>query len=258
VICRRQIGDVPRGSVVLDGWCQMRMAVPFYGSFIGDTDGRGRDVLPLSCDQPILPGHSAQITTRPQRAAFRPRRLMVSQPDGWSVTDVQIGNRPQMVGPLNIPATEFARPGIEGLVEFDVVQVAMDVRLTVRNEGAGGPDAIAWGLRLDGITRWFSKGPSMILEATAERAIVAVDKNGRRERQRPRKIKPPRVLTFNATGDGTPDACIYAVDDATGLTVLEYDADGVRFNLDGVSREEESRSTTTGEAVWVEPSPSVG
>lgn len=119
-----------------------------------------REVLPFSTDVLILPGQSAQITARPQRIAFRPERLFVSDgfveysgpwwkrlwpwykaPQGkgasdWLIHDIMIGNRSQFSQAGAIPADMFRSTAVDSFISFETVQTAMDVKLIVEYIGA--------------------------------------------------------------------------------------------------------------------------
>lgn len=93
-----------------------------------------RYVLPLSSGVPILPGQSAQITSRCQAfEEFRCQRLMISNagtPGGaadWIVNDIRIGSRSQFSQSGDVPGDMFATAAIDNFVSFDTVRDAMDV-----------------------------------------------------------------------------------------------------------------------------------
>ena len=102
----------------------------------------GREVLPMSTGVAILPTQSAQITARPQRVAFRPERVFISNAgtDGgaadWVVNDIKIGNRSQFSQSGDVPGDMFATNAIDGFVSFETAQTAMDVVLVVTYIGA--------------------------------------------------------------------------------------------------------------------------
>jgi hypothetical protein len=102
----------------------------------------GREVLPMSVDTPILIGQSAQITSRPQRVAFRPERVFISAgPTGeganaWLVNDIKIGNRSQFSQSGYIPGDMFANVSIDSFVSFETAQTAMDIVMVVTYNGA--------------------------------------------------------------------------------------------------------------------------
>jgi hypothetical protein len=97
----------------------------------------GREVLPMSTGVAILPSQSAQITARPQRVAFRPERVFVSNAGtsggaaDWIVNDIKIGNRSQFSQSGDIPGDMFATNAIDGFVSFETAQTAMDVVMVV-------------------------------------------------------------------------------------------------------------------------------
>jgi len=119
-----------------------------------------RDVLPLSTNELIRPGQTFEITARPQRCAFRPERVFVSdtfdQYDGpwwkrlspwykppqlkgasdWIIHDIKIGNRSQFSQAGSIPADMFRSDSIDVFVTFETAQTAMDIKLIVEYVGA--------------------------------------------------------------------------------------------------------------------------
>jgi hypothetical protein len=100
----------------------------------------GREILPMSSGtQVILPNHSASITARPQRVAFRPERVFISENgDGaanWLVNDILIGNRSQFSQAGQIPGDIFATTAIDSFVSFETAQTAMDVVMVITYVG---------------------------------------------------------------------------------------------------------------------------
>ena len=103
-------------------------------------DRAGREILPMSSGtQVILPNHSASITARPQRVAFRPERVFISENgDGaanWLVNDILIGNRSQFSQAGQIPGDIFATTAIDSFVSFETAQTAMDVVMVITYVG---------------------------------------------------------------------------------------------------------------------------
>ena len=103
-------------------------------------DRAGREILPMSSGtQAILPNHSASITARPQRVAFRPERVFISENgDGaanWLVNDILIGNRSQFSQAGQIPGDIFATTAIDSFVSFETAQTAMDVVMVITYVG---------------------------------------------------------------------------------------------------------------------------
>jgi hypothetical protein len=120
----------------------------------------GREVLPFSTNELILPGQSAEITARPQRVAFRPERFFVSNgyvdykgpwwkrlwpwykaprlkgASDWLIHDIKIGNRSQFSQAGTIPADMFLSTAIDNFVSFETAQAAMDVKIIVEYIGA--------------------------------------------------------------------------------------------------------------------------
>jgi hypothetical protein len=68
---------------------------------------RGRGYLPLSADVLIEPGHTAQITARPQ-VSFCPDRLVVSRRSAdFTIHEMMVARHPIGVQAGNIPAEPF-------------------------------------------------------------------------------------------------------------------------------------------------------
>lgn len=119
-----------------------------------------REVLPLSSAVRVKHGQCAEITARPQRVAFRPERVFVSnscieykapwwkrlwpwykapQLNGasdWLIHDIKIGNRSQFSQAGSIPADMFLSTAIDSFVTFEVAQTAMDIKVIVEYIGA--------------------------------------------------------------------------------------------------------------------------
>jgi hypothetical protein len=120
-----------------------------------------REVLPLSTTERIKPGQSAEITARPQRVAFHPERVFVSDScssdykgpwwkrlwpwykapqlkgaSDWVIHDIKIGNRSQFAQAGSIPADMFRSNAIDSFVTFETAQTAMDIKIVVEYIGA--------------------------------------------------------------------------------------------------------------------------
>jgi hypothetical protein len=119
-----------------------------------------RQVLPISTGAVLVkPGQIAEIIARPQRVAFRPERVFVSdaaseykgpwwkrlspwytapQPKGasdWIIHDIVIGNRSQFSQTGVIPADMFRSTAIDNFVSFETAQIAVDVKFVVEYIG---------------------------------------------------------------------------------------------------------------------------
>lgn len=227
-----KIGDVPSGIVALDAWTRFRLGVPFYANLIcrGADD---RQVLPLSHGAIVWPGQAVGIVTRVMQMAVWPDRLLISRPDGWLVDELRVGNRCVLGPGAGADAREFLMLSLD----CGAVQVGMDVRLIVRNVEAGGDDALAYGLRLDGKLRWFQRTHGRITAHV--NPMLAPGVEGYEPEHWPGETLTavkPTVLAFYSEGDDTPNPRVYAVDDATGLLVLDYRYGApVRFDLGGLS-----------------------
>lgn len=97
-----------------------------------------REALPLnSGDVAVHTNGTLQITSRPQRPAYRPERFFVSPPVGgdplgetassWIINDITIGNKSQYAQAGQLPGDMFSSTAIDSFVSFDTVQTAMDV-----------------------------------------------------------------------------------------------------------------------------------
>jgi hypothetical protein len=91
-----------------------------------------RITLPMSSGVNIFPNTSAQITSRPQAAAFRPERIIIgNRPNEWIINDVKVGNRSQFAQSGDVPGEMFAATTIDGYVSMETVQTAMDFVMVV-------------------------------------------------------------------------------------------------------------------------------
>jgi hypothetical protein len=104
-----------------------------------------RQVLPMNTGTTPVPiGLTAQITSRPQRVAFRPERVFVSAADvggggsaaNWIINDITIGNRSQFAQSGALPGDMFGQQAIDTYVTFETAQTAMDVVMIVTYQGA--------------------------------------------------------------------------------------------------------------------------
>jgi hypothetical protein len=104
-----------------------------------------RQVLPMNTGTtPVPPTLTAQITSRPQRVAFRPERVFVSSSDiggsgsaaNWIINDITIGNRSQFAQSGALPGDMFSTEAIDSFVTFETAQTAMDVVMIVTYQGA--------------------------------------------------------------------------------------------------------------------------
>lgn len=116
-----------------------------------DPDMANRQVLPMNTGTTPVPfASTAQITSRPQRVAFRPERVFVSSADvggsgsaaNWIINDITIGNRSQFAQSGALPGDMFSNVAIDSFVTFETAQTAMDVVMIVTYQGpteAGTP-----------------------------------------------------------------------------------------------------------------------
>jgi hypothetical protein len=103
-----------------------------------------RQVLPMNTGMtPVPPNLTANITSRPQRVAFRPERVFVSAADiggsgsaaNWIINDITIGNRSQFAQSGALPGDMFSNVAIDSFVTFETAQTAMDVTMVVTYQG---------------------------------------------------------------------------------------------------------------------------
>ena len=108
-------------------------------------DMANRQVLPMNTGTTPVPQNStAQITSRPQRVAFRPERIFVSSNDiggggsaaNWIINDITIGNRSQFAQSGALPGDMFSNVSIDSFVTFETAQTAMDVVMIVTYQGS--------------------------------------------------------------------------------------------------------------------------
>ncbi len=109
-----------------------------------DPTMANRQVLPMNTGTTNVPQSlTANITSRPQRVAFRPERVFVSAADiggsgsaaNWIVNDITIGNRSQFAQSGALPGDMFANVSIDSFVTFETAQTAMDVTMIVTYQG---------------------------------------------------------------------------------------------------------------------------
>ena len=95
---------------------------------------------------PVPQNSTAQITSRPQRVAFRPERVFVSSGGvdaggapltaaDWIINDITIGNRSQFAQSGALPGDMFSNVAIDSFVTFETAQTAMDVVMIVTYQG---------------------------------------------------------------------------------------------------------------------------
>ena len=110
-----------------------------------DPTMANRQVLPMNTGTTSVPQSlTANITSRPQRVAFRPERVFVSAADiggsgsaaNWIVNDITIGNRSQFAQSGALPGDMFSNVAIDSFVTFETAQTAMDVTMIVTYQGA--------------------------------------------------------------------------------------------------------------------------
>ena len=104
---------------------------PRPAAWLRDAPGpttANRQVLPMNTGTTPVPiGLTANITSRPQRVAFRPERIFVSSSDvggggsaaNWIINDVTIGNRSQFAQSGALPGDMFANNSIDSFVTFE-------------------------------------------------------------------------------------------------------------------------------------------
>ena len=109
----------------------------------GQPTRSDREILPMSTGGTKVPfGVSAQITSRPQRVAFRAERVMISNGGtaggaaDWIVNDISIGNRSQFAQSGQVPGDMFAINAVDSFISFETAQTAMDIVITVTYVGA--------------------------------------------------------------------------------------------------------------------------
>lgn len=97
---------------------------------------RLRVVLPMSSGVPIKPDKSAQVTSRPQRSAFRPERIIIGgDPGNWIVNDVKARGKSQFAQPGDVPGEMFASAAIDCFLRMEAVGPGMDFDVFVTYVG---------------------------------------------------------------------------------------------------------------------------
>jgi hypothetical protein len=121
-----------------------------------------RQTLPMNTGgQVVGTTVAALITSRPQRQAFKPQRVFVSNasspnsilggggPADWLLNDISIGNISQYVQAGSLPGDIFQSTAIDSYVSFMTAQTAMDVTMSVTYNGTGStsetPGLPFWG-----------------------------------------------------------------------------------------------------------------
>jgi hypothetical protein len=121
------------------------LAPAAYLRDMGAPTMANRQVLPMNTGTTPVPiNATAQITSRPQRVAFRPERVFVSSSDiggsgtaaNWIVNDITIGNKSQFAQSGALPGDMFSSTAIDSFVTFETAQTAMDVVMIVTYQGA--------------------------------------------------------------------------------------------------------------------------
>jgi hypothetical protein len=79
----------------------------------------------------IKPGERMRVTARPQRVAFRPEEISITNGERWTVHDYSIGNRSQFAQAGDVSGAAFDEMTLCG----DTAQTAMDVTFDVTYRG---------------------------------------------------------------------------------------------------------------------------
>ena len=108
-----------------------------------------REALPIASGINVLPGQTARITSRPQRA-FVPERLFIAATGGstaadWIIDNILIGGRSQFAVDGRLPGEMFAAGAFDTLVSFEPVQAAMDIVADVTYVGTNPDGAPFFG-----------------------------------------------------------------------------------------------------------------
>ena len=116
--------------------CFRRVGVVDASGVLGGGDLReGEDGIRL------VRGRLYRLVTRPQRAAFRPERLVIGDgttPGGasdWAVHDITVGHMSQFVQSGVISGGMFGASAVDAFVQFSTVQTAMDLGIEVSYTG---------------------------------------------------------------------------------------------------------------------------
>jgi hypothetical protein len=82
----------------------------------------------------IVFNDTRDVKSSPQ-VTFRAERLIIPSDIAafFTVVDVKIGNRSQLVAAGEIPATVFSEVGVDANLRCDTAQISMEVTITVRN-----------------------------------------------------------------------------------------------------------------------------
>jgi hypothetical protein len=86
----------------------------------------------------VTTGQSVTISITPQET-FRPERMIIpsSIAADYSITDIKVGQRSQLVASGAIPAMVYSEVSVDSYVHWDTANVGNTISLTITNNGAG-------------------------------------------------------------------------------------------------------------------------
>lgn len=119
------------------------LAYELAGSATRPESNRGVSAFfPLSSGVSILPGTSAQITSRlcipgdfRREFDFRAEQIVISDADNWLINDIKVGNLSQFAQCGDIPGVAFSASSVDALFDLAIVRPVMDVVMTVTRVG---------------------------------------------------------------------------------------------------------------------------
>ena len=100
-----------------------------------------REVLPMSCPEPIRPGQIVRIKGVAENVGFRPERIFISgatdplHAAAFNIMDIQVDGKTQFAQEGEIPGDMFACSAIDSFVSFDTVHKGSEFALVVKYIG---------------------------------------------------------------------------------------------------------------------------
>jgi hypothetical protein len=91
--------------------------------------------LPVFGSDPVTPVGVVNVISHPQLATFRGERLVIPESIAlnFSLIDIKVGNKSQLVNSTALPAVIFVEGGVGMRLALDTATTAMDVALQIEN-----------------------------------------------------------------------------------------------------------------------------
>lgn len=118
---RKQLARAARGAMVVPRSVENSRRFPL-------------GITPTNVLAPPSPDSQKDIKASPQ-VTFRPERLIIPSDIAafFTIVDLKIGNRSQLVAAGEIPATVFSEVGVDANLRMDTAQISMEIVITVKN-----------------------------------------------------------------------------------------------------------------------------